>query len=358
MNYVAIMAGGIGSRFWPASRVSSPKQFHDILGVGKSLLRLTFERFRELVPPERIYVITNELYRDLVKEHLPELSDEQILGEPSRNNTAPSVAWMAFRLNARDAEANFVIAPSDHVILKEIEFLENIRKALAFTKANDAICTLGIQPTRPDTGYGYIHYNKGELAGAGVHKVIEFKEKPGPEKAQEYLENGNYLWNAGIFIWRASTILKAFREYAPGVYQVLASGKDLYGTAAEKQFISVNYPKTENISVDFAILEKADNVYTIPSDIGWSDLGTWASLQQELPRTNEGNVLQGGEVVAIDVKNSLIRGGVNKLLVVKGLEDYIVVDEGDVLLIWPKNEEQRIKEIREELEARLGKDFF
>lgn len=358
MNYVAIMAGGIGSRFWPASRVEKPKQFHDILGVGKSLLRLTFERFLGLVPAERIYVITNEGYRSLVKEHLPELSDDQILGEPSRNNTAPSVAWMAFRLKAMDPNANFVIAPSDHVILKEKEFLVNIRRALDFTVENEALCTLGIQPTRPDTGYGYIHYDKKEVAEGGIHKVLEFVEKPDLATARSYLESGNYLWNAGIFIWRAETILNEFRKQAPGVYEILAKGEGLYGTRDEKQFISENYPKTQNISVDFAILEKAGNVYTIPSDIGWSDLGTWASLQEELPKTDTGNVLQGDKIVALDVTNSLIRGGKEKLMVIKGLKDYIVVDEGDVLLIWPKNEEQAIKSIRQELEARFGKDFF
>lgn len=358
MNYVAIMAGGIGSRFWPASRSARPKQFHDILGVGKSLLRLTFERFLELVPAENIFVITNEQYRPLVQEHLPELTDAQILGEPSRNNTAPSVAWMAFRLHALNPEANMVIAPSDHVILKEKAFLENIGKALRFTANNDALCTLGIQPTRPDTGYGYIHYDRTPATPEGIHKVIEFVEKPDRETALQHLQSGNYLWNAGIFIWRADTILRAFEKYCPGVFEVLKEGKDSYGTPAEQQFIRGQYPATENISVDFAILEKAGNVYTIPSDIGWSDLGTWASLHTELEQDEAGNVLQGSMVIAEDVHNSLIRAQEGKLVVVKGLTDYIVVDDGDVLLIWPKAEEQAIKKLRAGLEARFPENLF
>lgn len=357
-TYVAIMAGGIGSRFWPASRVEKPKQFHDILGVGKSLLRLTFERFAELVPAEHIFVITNEIYRDLVNAHLPELSDEQILGEPSRNNTAPSVAWMAFRLKAMDPNANFVIAPSDHVILKEKEFLVNIRRALDFTAENEALCTLGIQPTRPDTGYGYIHYDKKEVAEGGIHKVLKFVEKPDLATARSYLESGNYLWNAGIFIWRAETILTEFSKQALGVYEVLAKGEGLYGTQAEKQFISENYPKTQNISVDFAILEKAGNVYTIPSDIGWSDLGTWSSLYEESEKTEAGNVVQGKNVIALDVQNCLVRVSDNKLAVIKGLENFIVVDEGDVLLIWPKWNEQEIKAITHKIKGDFGETFL
>lgn len=358
MNYVAIMAGGIGSRFWPASRTVKPKQFHDILGVGKSLLRLTFERFLELVPASNIFVITNEQYLPLVQEHLPELANEQILGEPSRNNTAPSVAWMAFRLQALNPEANMVIAPSDHVILKEKAFLDNVGKALKFTAQNEALCTLGIQPTRADTGYGYIHYQRKEATPDGIHKVIEFVEKPDRATATRYLQSGEYLWNAGIFIWRAQTILRAFEKHCPGVFDILNPGRDSFGTPAEQQFIRTQYPFTENISVDFAILEKADNVYTLPSDIGWSDLGTWASLHEELKKDEAGNVLQGSMVVAEDVNNSLIRAEEGKLVVVKGLKDYIVVDDEDVLLIWPKAEEQDIKRLRAVLETRFSEKLF
>ncbi len=355
MDYVAIMAGGIGSRFWPASREDRPKQFHDILGVGKSLLRLTFERFNKLVPPERIYVITNERYTNLVLQELPELTPAQVLGEPSRNNTAPSVAWISFHLHAKDPEANLVVAPSDHIILKEEAFLNHIRTALAFTRREEALCTLGITPTRPDTGYGYIHYDKTDLDG--IHRVIEFVEKPNESTARRYLQSGDYLWNAGIFIWRTHSILKAFETHAPEIYRLFEKGKDTFCKPEEKQFICRNYPNSPSISVDYAILEKAENVYTIPADIGWSDLGTWASLHQELPKTDGGNVLQGQRIIAIDTSNSLIRTSGDKLLVVRGLDNFIVVDEGDVLLIWPKDREQEIKRLTSELQDRFGDQY-
>ena len=355
MNYVAIMAGGVGSRFWPASRSSRPKQFLDILGTGKSLIRHTYERFLNLVPSENIYVVTNEQYRGLVSEHLPELQPHQIIGEPSRNNTAPSVAYAAYKIHALDPGANMVIAPSDHIILKEVVFLKIMEKALQFTATHDALCTLGITPTRPDTGYGYIHFDR--EGQNRVHKVLEFKEKPDEATARSYLASGAYLWNAGIFIWRTGSILEAYRKYAPGIAQLLENDAKVYNTEAEKQFISENYPQTPNISVDFAILEKAGNVYTIPADIGWSDLGTWASLHEELPKSNDGNVLQGDKIVAIDTHNTLLRSNSGRLVVVSGLENYIVVDEKDVLLIWPKSREQEIKAARSTAIERHGKGF-
>lgn len=391
-TYVAIMAGGIGSRFWPASRTARPKQFLDILGVGKSLIRLTFERFLHLCPAENIFIVTNKQYAGLVKEHLPELSGNQILTEPSRNNTAPCIAYTAFKLQALNPDANLVVAPSDHVILQEKKFIETLESALAFTAENDALVTLGIKPSRPDTGYGYIEVGNdrrvartdeggrdGKLAwpeyedGAEIknqksqiknqksedggvatsvspaYKVASFREKPGRAVAEQYVASGNYFWNAGIFIWRVESLLKAFEEHAGDIYRILAAGAGQYNTADEQAFIDQAYPTTPSISVDYAIMEKAANVYTIPSSFGWSDLGTWASLHAESDKDEDGNVIQGEKVMAYGVKDSLIRLPKDKLAVLGGLEDYIVVDEGDVLLVWPKSREQEIKKITGEI---------
>lgn len=353
--YVAIMAGGIGSRFWPASRVARPKQFLDILGVGKSLIRLTFERFLKLCPAENIFIVTNGLYKDLVKEHLPEISDNQILCEPSRNNTAPCVAYTSFKLHNLDPNANFVVAPSDHIILKEDEFINALNKALAFSEENDALLTLGIQPSRPDTGYGYINFAAKDEEG--IHKVIKFTEKPPLEKAKEYLESGRYLWNAGIFIWRTKSILNAFEQYANEIFKILKEGNSKYNTSEEQKFIDENYPKTPKISVDYAIMENAKNIYTIPADIGWSDLGTWGSLHAESEKDENGNVINGNQVLLEDTSNSLIRVPKNKMVVLRGLDDYIVIDEEDVLLVFPKSKEQEIKKITNKMHEG-GKDIF
>ena len=352
-TYVAIMAGGIGSRFWPASRTVRPKQFMDILGVGKSLIRLTFERFLKLCPAENIFIVTNGMYKELVKEHLPEITDNQILCEPSRNNTGPCVAYTSFKLHALNPNANFVVAPSDHIILKEEAFIENLHKALDFTEKNEAIVTLGIQPSRPDTGYGYINFNK-KNSKDGIYKVRQFKEKPDIETAKSYLQSGDYLWNAGIFVWSTKTILKAFKNLSPDIHNILSAGQQQYNTKNEQAFIDIAYPTTPSISVDYAILEKSPNVYTIPVDIGWSDLGTWGSLHAESEKDENGNVLQGNTIKAIKVKNSLIRMPKGKLAVINGLEGYIVVDEGDVLLIWPKEEEQGIKGMLKNISPTFG----
>lgn len=343
-TYVAIMAGGIGSRFWPASREERPKQFLDILGVGKSLIRLTFERFLKLCPAEQIYVLTNKQYAGLVQEHLPELSSDQILTEPSRNNTAPCIAYIGFKLHALDPDANLIVAPSDHVILDEAAFIATVQAGLAFTAKQDALLTLGIKPTRPDTGYGYIEVAKGQASEPlSPLPVSAFREKPDLPTAKAYLDSGNYLWNAGIFLWRASSLLRAFERHATDIHRILAAGQTAYNTPEEQAFIDQAYPTTPSISVDYAIMERADNVYTIPSDFGWSDLGTWASLHAESPKDEHGNLLQGDGIQAYDLSRSLVRAPEGKRVVVGGLDDYIVVDEGDVLLIWPKGREQEIK---------------
>lgn len=349
------MAGGIGSRFWPASRTSNPKQFLDILGVGKSLIRLTFERFLKLCPSENIYVVTHDMYKDLVLKHLPELTEKQVICEPSRNNTGPCVAYTAFKLFDLNPAANLVIAPSDHVILKEDIFVEKLEQALAFSAENEALVTLGISPTRPDTGYGYIHFEKN--SSNGIHKVLSFKEKPDLTTAQAYLKSGAYLWNAGIFVWSAETILNAFNTLAPTIHQLLSASPGVYNTDREAAFIQENYPKTPNISIDFAILEKSPAVYTIPADMGWSDLGTWVSLHEESPKDEAGNVVQASAALLSHVKNCLIRLPKGKLAVIDGLDNYIVVDEGDVLLIYPKAKEQEIKGVTKELELKWPGKF-
>ena len=372
-TYVAIMAGGIGSRFWPASRTARPKQFLDILGVGKSLIRLTFERFLHLCPAENIFIVTNKQYAGLVKEHLPELTDNQILTEPSRNNTAPCIAYTAFKLQALNPDANLVVAPSDHIILQERKFVETLETALSFTAENDALVTLGIQPSRPDTGYGYIEVgtrssqfavrSSEEAAGvatsvSSVYEVAAFREKPDLATAQKYLESGNYLWNAGIFIWRVESLLKAFAQHATDIHRILAAGAGQYNTDGEQAFIDEAYPTTPSISVDYAIMEKADNIYTIPSSFGWSDLGTWASLHNESEQNEQGNRISGGKVITHDTYNSLIRISPDKLAVIGGLDDFIIVDEGDVLLIYPKNREQEIKALTAKVREDYGETYL
>ncbi len=347
--YVAIMAGGVGSRFWPASREHLPKQFLDIIGVGKSLLRLTYERFEKIIPPERILVVTNKMYKNLVHEHIPEIPESNIIAEPSRNNTAPCVAYTALRLLAMDEKACFVVAPSDHIIMKEELFRTKILEAMDYASEQEAIVTLGIKASRPDTGYGYIESCKDKISG-DIEKVNSFKEKPDLETAKAYIQEENYYWNAGIFAWSVDTILKAFKKNSKEIYDTLSEDLSSFNTSNEQEYIDRVYPLTPNISVDYAILEKADNVYTIPVDIGWSDLGTWNALYSYLGKNNDNSVILGDNSLLIDSKNCMVRSDSEKLVVIKGLQDYIVIDEKDVLLIYPKSEEQKIKELRKTID--------
>ena len=341
-RFIAIMAGGVGSRFWPSSTNERPKQFLDILGIGKSLIRMTFERALRLVTGDRVFIVTNGKYKSLVMEHLPELPQENILCEPSMNNTAPCIAYTALRINSIDPDAVFAVLPSDHVILKEDEYIHKLSQAFEFAATNAGIVTLGIQPTRPDTGYGYINFQKNPEDSNQIYKVISFKEKPDNATAQVYLDSGDYLWNAGMFVWSVSTILNSFKINAPQILDVLMQQPTLYGTANEQAYIDAVYPNTQKISVDYAILEKADNVFTIPADIGWSDLGTWNSLHAYLSEDND-KVAVGQNIHFIDSKDVIVVSNNHKHVVIKGLENYIVVDEDNALLIYPKSDEQEIK---------------
>ncbi|MBC7885093.1 MAG: mannose-1-phosphate guanylyltransferase [Saprospiraceae bacterium] len=343
-RYIAIMAGGIGSRFWPSSTEVRPKQFLDILGVGKSLIRMTFERALRLVPADHILIVTNKMYSALVKEHLPELPAQNILCEPSMNNTAPAIAYTSLRIHVLDENAVFAVLPADHIILKENEYVSKLEQAFDFAAENDAIVTLGIQPTRPDTGYGYIEYLSSRTDDRKIFKVKSFKEKPDIITAQHYIDSKSYLWNAGMFVWSVPTILKSFRKNAPDILDTLTHQKELFGTPSEQAYIDRVYPGTQKISVDYAILERADNVYTIPADIGWSDLGTWNSLHAFLS-TDSDNVKIGKNIHLIDSKDIIVISKNHKTIVIKGLEDYIVVDEDEALLIYPKSDEQEIKEV-------------
>jgi mannose-1-phosphate guanylyltransferase len=355
-NYVLIMAGGVGSRFWPKSRNHFPKQFIDILGIGKSLLQLTYERFEKICPKENIYILSNQHYLGLIQEQLIGIEVDNILLEPSRNNTAPCIAYASYKILKQNPDANIVVAPSDHLILKETDFLDKISQALDYTATNDALVTLGISPTRPDTGYGYINFQKEGVDG--VHKVACFLEKPILEKAQDYIASRDYLWNAGIFIWSAQSIQTAFQKYAPEIDALFSKGNEIYNTSDEADFINENYPNSPNISIDYAILEKADNVYTIPADIGWSDLGTWASLHEVAEKDDENNAVSVDHLHLENTQNCIIQLPKGKVAVIKGLEDFIVVDDGKVLLIYPKGNEQEIKAVAGKIAVEFGEGYL
>jgi mannose-1-phosphate guanylyltransferase len=342
---VLIMAGGVGSRFWPASRESRPKQFLDILGVGKSLLRLTFERCVKIVPASRIFIITNESYAGQVAEHLPELDEDQIFLEPSRNNTAPCIAFATLKLKKRMGSGVCLVAPSDHVILDESAFVDTVNEAMDYASHQDVLVTMGMKPTRPDTGYGYIQYGANAIDG-NVHKVRRFTEKPDKDMASGFIESGDYLWNSGMFIWSIDSVLKAFKRSAPSILNLLEDGMSTYFTESEKSFLDEYYPQTEKISVDYAILERAENVYVLPADFGWSDLGTWGSLYQYLQKDDHGNVCTGDPILTRHTNNCFIRTSGKKLVVTSGIENLAIVCEKDTVLIFNLDDEQAVKELR------------
>jgi mannose-1-phosphate guanylyltransferase len=346
-NYIIIMAGGIGSRFWPTSRINQPKQFIDVLGIGRSLLQMTVDRFKNIIPSENIYIVTTANYKDLVTQQIPEIKESQIICEPCRNNTAPCIAYAAFKLFQMNSQAVVSILPADHIILDTPAFIEAIKNASNFSKNNDAIVTLGITPTRPDTGYGYI--KSGVAFIDGFFKVDKFAEKPCYELAEQFIESGNYLWNAGIFVAPAATLLKSFQLHATDIFQIFDAGKDCFNSEDEEAFINREYSNCPNISFDYAIAEKATNIFTLPVSMGWSDVGTWAALHEIGIKDEDNNYIRSGIIKKYNTRNCLINGQENKLVVIKGLEDFIVVDTVDVLLIYPKNEEQGIKKVTEDL---------
>lgn len=355
--YVVIMAGGIGSRFWPLSKSSHPKQFLDILGTGKSLIQQTFDRFNKLVPTERIFVVTNQKYVGLVKEHLPLLPEGNILGEPSAKNTAPCVAYATYKIQKENPNASCVVAPSDHLILNEQQFLKDITTALKFATSHKALVSLGLKPTRPDTGYGYIQFLETETA-KGVNKVKTFTEKPDLELAQKFVESGEFLWNAGIFIWSIKSIVESFEKYLPEIVTNFEAVKEDLGTSNEVDAITQIYPLCNSISIDYGILEKAENVYVIPCDFGWSDLGTWSSLYEVHEKDENGNAINAEVMELYDTKNCMIDVPKGKLIVINGLEDKIIVDTDKVLLICDKSREQEVKQIVTNLKLKLGEKYL
>ena len=355
-NFCVIMGGGIGSRFWPFSRKTLPKQFLDFFGTGRSLLQQTFDRFKQVIPTENILVVTNDLYADLVKEQLPELNSEQILLEPTRRNTAPCIAWAAYHIRALNPNANIVVAPSDHLILKESEFLSAIEKGLAFVAKSDKLLTLGIKPNRPETGYGYIQV--AEHIDSSFYKVKTFTEKPELELAKVFIESGEFYWNAGLFMWNVNSIIKAGELLLPELATKLAAGKDVYGTPEEKKFIDKNFPACPNVSIDFGIMEKADNVYVSLGDFGWSDLGTWGSLYDLSQKDESENVTLKCRSLLYNSKNNIVVLPQNKLAVIDGLEGYLIAESDNVLLICKKDEEHSIRKYVNDAQIKLGEDYI
>jgi mannose-1-phosphate guanylyltransferase len=356
-HYAAIMAGGIGSRFWPMSRTNYPKQFLDILGSGKTLIQQTFERYCKVVAKENIFVITSQEYVSLVKKQLPEIADENILGEPSRKNTAPCIAYISFKLITKDPKACLIAAPSDNLVLETDEFVKTNHQALDFVNHLNAFVTLGVTPTYPNTGYGYIQHDTREAA-PGIFKVKTFTEKPNLELAKTFIASEDFLWNAGIFFWKVKNILTAFEKYLPEMYEVFAAEKDKFNTDEEASVINEIYPQCSTISIDFGIMEKADNVYVIPASFGWSDLGTWNSAWENMEKDSLGNAVAGKKVILIDAEKSMVHVPDAKLVVLQGLENFIVVDTKDVLLICKKEKEQEIKDYIAEVKKTMGDKYL
>jgi mannose-1-phosphate guanylyltransferase len=340
------MAGGVGSRFWPMSTVDKPKQFIDVLGVGRSLMQLTFDRFEGICDPENVWIVTNKRYFDIVREQLPEVPKENILLEPCRRNTAPCIAYVSWRIKSKDPNANIVVSPSDHIVTNPMEFRRVVESCLKFTSESDAIVTLGMKPTRPETGYGYIQADLGSssVRNKEIFRVDQFREKPDLATATQYLRENNFFWNAGIFIWSASTIINAFRVYQPSLAKVFDSLKSVYNTEEEQAQIDLRYPECENISVDYAIMEKAEEIFVCPADFGWSDLGTWGSLLMQTKRDLYGNSLIGNDIQMVESKNCIVHTTQEKKVVVQGLDGYIVAEKDNTLLICKLSEEQRIKQ--------------
>lgn len=359
MRYCVIMCGGVGSRFWPFSREARPKQFLDFFGSGRSLLQMTFDRVLEIVPAERIILLTNRRYAPLIKEQLPEVAEDNILLEPARRNTAPCICWAAHHIAALDPEASMVVLPSDHLVLKERAFHDALRKGFEFVESGDRLLTLGIRPSSPHTGYGYIQQDNAVEGEDDIFKVKSFTEKPDPELAKVFLASGEFFWNAGIFLWKAKNVLKAFAQYDPETAVVFDRGVGQYAGPDESSFIDKAFPQAPSNSIDYAIMEKARNVYVETVDIGWSDLGSWKALYDTSPRDANGNVTQNCRLIQHDCENTVFAiSDSDKIVVAKGLKDYIVADAGKALLIYPISDEQKIRQIVNDVTSRFGDEYI
>ena len=351
------MAGGVGSRFWPISRSAKPKQFLDILGTGKTLLEQTYERFRKIIPPDKILVVTNEYYGPLVREQLPEIPEDNVLLEPLRRNTAPCIAYASYKILEKNPDARMIVAPSDHLILNEDKFLKIVRQGLEFVSKEKALLTLGIPPSRPETGYGYIQVDGKKGIPKNLRTVKTFTEKPDLKLAKVFLESGEFFWNAGIFFWSVDSIIESISRHLPEMSSIFAAGSGKYYSEEESAFIADAYSRCKNISIDYGIMEKADNVYAITSEFGWSDLGTWGSLYDHLERDKDGNSVVGGKLIAYDIENCLVHVPKEKLVVLQGLKDLIVVESGDVLLVCRMEDEQKIRNIVTDVKIQQGDEF-
>ena len=355
-NYYAIlMAGGVGSRFWPVSTQDFPKQFHDMLGTGDTLIQKTFHRLAKLIPEENIFILTNERYNDLVFEQLPNITKRQVVLEPAMRNTAPCILYASLKIQKENEDAVMIVAPSDHWIEDEQAFSDNVKTAFDYCESNSALMTLGITPTFPNTGYGYIEYDKS--ATTEIKSVNQFREKPDYETAKSFISQGNFLWNAGIFMWSAKTVVAAFKNNQPKLYELFEKGYSVYNTEFEDDFIKENYEKAENISVDYALMEKSDNVYVIPATFDWNDLGTWGSLYDKLDKDENSNAVVNAKTLLEDANGNMIRSKKDKVVVVDGLKDYIIVDKDEVLLIFPKAKEQDIKKVLQNVKANFGEEY-
>ena len=354
-NFALIMAGGVGTRLWPVSRKHFPKQFHDVLGIGESLLQLSYNRLLDVCPPENIYIISNKLYYGLIKEQLPNMADEQILLEPQLRNTAPCVAYALHKISQKNPEANLIVSPADHLIVRQDQFKQVTLKALDEASKKDILITFGITPTRPDTGYGYIEYDK-EQGDNSVYKVAAFKEKPDATTAESFLEAGNFVWNSGIFVWSLEAIHNSFEKNLPEVNELFASGADDYYTEREEGFIQRAYDECINISLDYGILEKADNIHVIPADFGWTDLGTWKSIDTQQQKDDYGNSLQG-TVLVYDTQNSFVKVPKGQIAIVQGLDNHIVIYEENALMICEKDQEQMVKKFLNDIKDQGHNEF-
>ncbi len=354
-NYAILMAGGVGSRFWPMSTSNYPKQFHDMLGSGRTLIQKTFERLSKFVPTSNILILTNARYNELVLEQLPMVNQDQVVLEPAMRNTAPCILYAALKIQKMNPNAVMIVAPSDHWIENEEAFAANVTQCFDKCSKENVLCTLGIKPTFPNTGFGYIEYEKGEKQG--INKVHQFREKPDYETAQQFLEQGNFLWNAGIFMWSVATIVSAFEAYQPAMYALFYDGIGVYNTPSEAAFINENYEKAENISIDYAILEQSDAIYVLPASFDWNDLGTWGSLFDKLPKDTAENAVVNGRIISEDARGNMILTPKDKVVVVDGIKDYIIVDKEEVLLIYPKSKEQDIKKVVAKVKDTFGDHF-